>query len=177
MCANNRICKIEPSLAEYLPNLTTLVLANNQVEELGDLDPLGNLEWLQDLVLHGNPVTRKEYYRLYILHRCPKLRMLDYRKIKEKVRRMVIVSRQERKQALELFQGEKGTALAHTLSSQAGNVFDPDADAEAIAAQKKRHLLSKEDQAHLVEAIKNAKSLAEIASLEQQLAGGIIPGR
>jgi len=86
LLANNRICKIEQNLAEYLPNLTHLILSNNGIEHLGDLDPLQNFEYLTVLSLIDNPVAEKEYYRLYLIHRCPHLRILDFRKIKESVR-------------------------------------------------------------------------------------------
>jgi U2 small nuclear ribonucleoprotein A' len=60
-------------------------LTNNEIQELGDLDPLGTLESLESLSLLENPVVAKEYYRSYVLHRCPKLRFLDFKKVKEKV--------------------------------------------------------------------------------------------
>jgi len=35
--------------------------------------------------LMGNPVTAKPYYRLYIINKVPALRVLDFRRIKDKV--------------------------------------------------------------------------------------------
>jgi hypothetical protein len=64
--------------------------------------------------------------------------------------------------------------LALHLSSQAGKVFDPEHD---FALSEKKSKISKEEQARLREAIKNAKSLNEIANLEAQLQSGIMPGR
>ena len=47
--------------------------------------------------------------------------------------------------------------------------------------KKRKHQASKgpsvEEQKRIRDAIKNAKTLEEIASLEQQLEGGVIPGR
>jgi U2 small nuclear ribonucleoprotein A' len=85
LMGNNRICKIEKDLSSYLPNLRVLILTNNMIENLGDLEPLMDLANLQELSLLNNPVTEKEHYRHYIVHKCPKLRILDFRKVKEKV--------------------------------------------------------------------------------------------
>jgi len=67
------------------------------------------------------------------------------------------------------------------LSSFKGKAFDPEEEAAALQIQKKKPTIhsgpSKEEQARIREAIKNAKTLAEIAHLEQQLAGGVVPGR
>jgi U2 small nuclear ribonucleoprotein A' len=60
LLARNRISGIQPSLANSIPNLTTLVLTANSFAELADLDVLGNFGNLTHLVLMENPVTRKE---------------------------------------------------------------------------------------------------------------------
>lgn len=60
LLARNRVRQIQPSLANSIPGLTTLVLTANNIAELADLDPLRNLTKLTHLVLLENPVTRKE---------------------------------------------------------------------------------------------------------------------
>ncbi|KAI8899438.1 leucine-rich repeat-domain-containing protein [Globomyces pollinis-pini] len=169
LCANNRITKIEPTISQYLPNLKVLILNNNVIQELGDLDPLTGFEFLETLSLIDNIVCSKDYYRLYVIHRCPKLRVLDFKKVKES----------ERKEALELFSGEEGTKLVNSLSAQGmnGNTFDPDTDLK-LGLKKVSSIYkapSKEHQDKIREAIKNAKSLQEIQRLEQSLSSGIIP--
>lgn len=113
LLARNRISGIQPALANALPNLTTLVLTENNFVELADLDALGLFRNLTHLVLLGNPVVAKEvgrargenlwrimllivdgqHYRYWILWRCPSVRFLDYKKVKDV----------ERKKAVELF--------------------------------------------------------------------------
>lgn len=51
-----------------------------------DLDPLSTLPRLKYLSLMDNPVTKQPQYRLYVIARCKKLKMLDFRKVKQKVR-------------------------------------------------------------------------------------------
>jgi len=83
--ANNHIVSISPSLHLSLPNLTTLMLTNNSLAQLGDLEPLKDCRALQFLSLLGNPVREKKYYRDWVVWRCKALRVLDFTRIREKV--------------------------------------------------------------------------------------------
>jgi U2 small nuclear ribonucleoprotein A' len=69
-----------------VPNLTTLVLTNNNIAELGDLEPLKGLKGLKYLSLIGNPVREKKWYREWLAWRLPGLRVLDFQRIRDKVR-------------------------------------------------------------------------------------------
>jgi len=60
LLANNKVSHISPSIHISVPNLTTLVLTNNQVSELGDLEPLKELRYLKYVSLMGNPVREKK---------------------------------------------------------------------------------------------------------------------
>lgn len=60
LLARNRITNIQPNLFQSIPNLTTLVLSNNNVAELVDLDPLRRFTRLTHVSLIENPVARKE---------------------------------------------------------------------------------------------------------------------
>ncbi|CAN8004073.1 unnamed protein product [Ixodes hexagonus] len=104
---NNRICRIGENLQENLPALETLVLTNNQIQNLGDLDPLATVKSLTYLSLIKNPVTVKRHYRLYLIHRLPQLRVLDFRRIRLK----------ERQEAQQLFKGKKGKQLEKEMGA------------------------------------------------------------
>jgi hypothetical protein len=69
-----------------VPNLTTLVLTNNNITELGDLEPLRSVKGLKYLSLLGNPVREKKWYREWLTWRLPGLRVLDFQRILDKVR-------------------------------------------------------------------------------------------
>lgn len=107
---NNRVCRIGENLHEPLPALETLVLTNNQIQNLGDLDPLASLKNLTYLSLMKNPVTVKRHYRLYIIHRIPQLRVLDFRRIRQK----------ERHAAQQLFKGKRGKQLEKEVGAVSG---------------------------------------------------------
>lgn len=77
--------RIADNLEQCVPNLESLILTGNQIQELGDLDPLASLPKLKMLSLLHNPVASKEHYRLYVAHKIPQVRILDFRKIKLKV--------------------------------------------------------------------------------------------
>ena len=69
-----------------MPNLQTLVLTNNNIHELGDLEPLKELHHLKYITLIGNPVREKKWYREWLAWRIPGLRVLDFQRIRDKVR-------------------------------------------------------------------------------------------
>ena len=85
LLANNRISTLSQSLHLSVPNLTTLVLTNNNVSELGDLEPLRDVKSLKYLSLLGNPVREKKWYREWLVWRILGLRVLDFQRIKDKV--------------------------------------------------------------------------------------------
>ena len=62
------------------------MLTNNAISELGDLEPLKEVKSLQYLTLTGNPVKEKKWYREWLIWRIPSLRVLDFQRIREKVR-------------------------------------------------------------------------------------------
>ncbi|KAH9644276.1 hypothetical protein HF086_003775 [Spodoptera exigua] len=102
---NNRIVRIGENLEQYIPNLESLVLTNNNITELGDLDPLTTLPKLRTLSLLHNPVSNKQHYR----------------KIKQK----------ERDEANALFKSKKGKEMQKEITRKAktfvpgGNMPDP----------------------------------------------------
>ncbi|XP_077376571.1 U2 small nuclear ribonucleoprotein A' isoform X2 [Festucalex cinctus] len=82
---NNRICRIGENLEQSLPSLRELILTSNNIQELGDLEPLASVKTLSLLSLLRNPVTNKKHYRLYVIHKIPQIRVLDFQKVKLKV--------------------------------------------------------------------------------------------
>jgi U2 small nuclear ribonucleoprotein A' len=76
--------------AEYLPKLHTLVLINNRLVNLAEIDPLASLPKLHFLSLLDNNITKKPNYRLYVIHKLKSLRVLDFKKVKGKVRLLAL---------------------------------------------------------------------------------------
>lgn len=85
LLSNNRIAHISPSIHLSAPNLTTIIFTNNQIAELGDLEPLQHLRFLQYISLLGNPVRERKWYREWLAFRIKTLRVLDYTRIRDKV--------------------------------------------------------------------------------------------
>ena len=75
--------------AAFLPKLHTLILTNNRLVNLVDLEPLAGIPNLHTLCLLDNIVTKREHYRLYVIHKLPRLRLLDFKKVKFKVKTSV----------------------------------------------------------------------------------------
>ncbi|KAG0168320.1 U2 small nuclear ribonucleoprotein A' [Apophysomyces sp. BC1034] len=161
LLSNNRISKLEP-FHEQLPNLTTLIMTNNTIEELGDIEPLELCKNLTHLSLLDNPVTKKAHYRLYVIHKLPSVRVLDFNRVKDK----------ERQEAAQLFleDGEENE-LAKSITRNKTKTFEP---GEGVQ-QKTGHGLTPAEQLKIKEAIKQATSLDEISRLERLLKAGHLP--
>lgn len=61
--------RIADNLYEYLPNLESIILTGNNIQDFGDLDPLLQLPKLETLSLLTNPITTDPHYREYIAYK------------------------------------------------------------------------------------------------------------
>ncbi|KAK0198539.1 leucine-rich repeat-domain-containing protein [Armillaria mellea] len=167
------VAAISPSIHLSIPQLTTLVLTNNNIAELGDLEPLKELKNLKYLSLLGNPVREKKWYREWLAWRIPGLRVLDFQRIRDK----------ERKAGKSLFVTAENlpTALATTISTTVSNTqatkaaLMMDEPRQAASAIKAGRLMSKEDAEKVKAAIAKASSIDEIRKLERSLREGYMP--
>lgn len=82
---HNHVAKIADNLADAVGNLEYLMLTGNRIAHLSELDRLEGLSKLDTLSLVGNPVTKRKYYREYVIHKLPQLRVLDFTKIRPRV--------------------------------------------------------------------------------------------
>ncbi len=82
---NNSICRFASNLGESLPHLEWLILTKNKISALSEIDCLTSLGSLRYLSLVGNEVSERQFYRLYVVYKLPQLRMLDFKRIKDKV--------------------------------------------------------------------------------------------
>ncbi|XP_077301366.1 small nuclear ribonucleoprotein polypeptide A'-like U2A [Arctopsyche grandis] len=160
---NNRIVRISENLEQYIPSIESLILTGNQMQELGDLDPLTTLTNLKTLSLLQNPVTYKTHYRQYVAYKFPELRLLDFKKIKQK----------EREEANALFKSKKGKELQKEIAKKA-KTFVPGGNLPDTA---KTTVATPQEIFKIREAIKNASSLAEVERLTRMLQTGQIPGQ
>ncbi|KAL1951812.1 hypothetical protein VTO73DRAFT_961 [Trametes versicolor] len=173
LLANNRISSISASLHLSVPNLSTLVLTNNNIAELGDLEPLKDVKSLQYLSLLGNPVREKKYYREWLAWRIPNLRVLDFQRIREKER--------QAGRSLFLTADNLPTHLATTISQTVSThsskpPVTTDEPKPLVQPGKAGRLMSKEEADKVREAIARATSVEEIRRLERQLREGFLPG-
>ncbi|CAH0555506.1 unnamed protein product [Brassicogethes aeneus] len=160
---NNRIVRIGEHLEEYIPNMESLIMTGNHLEDLGDIDPLATLENLTSLSLMHNPVTAVPNYRLYVVYKLPQLRLLDFRKIKMK----------ERDEAKALFKSKKGKDSLKEISKKSKSKGMN----EVTATPDKRYnkIQNTQEIKKIREAINKASSLEEVERLQKLLQAGQIP--
>jgi len=159
---NNRLCRISKGLGEFLPRLITLILTGNKITNLEDIDNLADLPRLTHLSLLNNPIAKQEHYRLYVIHKLPKLKVLDFAKVKPA----------ERKEA------EKKFGPSTVSTKQKENKMKSEAKTFVVGdgvPQTKKKGLAPEQRRKIMEAIKKATSLGEIERLEKILSSGKIP--
>lgn len=167
---NNLISSIASGLGEQLPNLDTLILTNNRLNNLSDIDVLSEMKSLRRLSLLENGLTKKQHYRLYVINKLPHLKLLDFRKVKQK----------ERAAAAKLFSQSHLQSQSHSQiqtqqvpskeSKSAGS--QPTQSDVAMAAYNQARA---SDSQAIKNAIASASSLAEVAQLERTLAAGQVP--
>lgn len=166
--SNNRISKMQDNLVDSLPNLEWLILTNNNIQEPGDIDCLSCLPDLQYLSLLDNPVTTKKHYRLYVIHRLPQVRVLDFKRVKMS----------EKKEASQLFKGKKGKALEKEVGLKSAEFVPGEAPVDSQTngqGNQGKRIRSPEEIQRIREAISKASSLQEIERLQQALKSGFMP--
>ncbi|KAK7064540.1 U2 small nuclear ribonucleoprotein A [Favolaschia claudopus] len=172
LLASNKISHISPSIHISVPNLTTLVLTNNNFTELGDLEPLKELRFLKYVSLLGNPVRDKKWYREWLAWRLPGLRVLDFQRIRDKERqagKALFVTGENLPTAL-------ATTISTTVSTQSSKALvTTDEPKLAPVAGKAGRLMSKEDAEKVKAAIAKATSMEEVRRLERSLREGYMP--
>ena len=155
---NNRVTRIAEGLGRALPNLRTLVLTNNRITTLTQLEPLAQLPSLAVLSLTDNPVTKAEGYRAFVVALLPRLRALDYKRVKPAER--------ERAEAAHRARGAGGKP-AKGVARAEKSAADDGEGAVAVTAKP-----TEEQVAQIKAAIANASSIEEVQRLQSALEAG-----
>ncbi|CAF0998538.1 unnamed protein product [Adineta ricciae] len=160
--ANNRIARIAENLQEYIPNLDTLMLLNNTLQELTDIDPLATIPKLTHVSFARNPIAMLKDYRLYVIHKLPNLRTLDFNRITQK----------EREAARKLYKSK--SAEKAKKKEKGANTFVPGGEL-AKQQQQQAPRMTKKDADAIKKAIMEAKSIEEVERLKAMLQAGQMP--
>lgn len=162
---NNRVSRISEGLGKALPKLETLVLANNALSTLTELEPLAHVPTITSLSLVDNPVTKVKDYRAFVIALLPRLKVLDYKRVKQAEREAAEAAfRRSRKPNLKGPGGGAAAANGETLAVEQGN------GAAAQAAPRAAPTEAQVAQIRL--AISAASSLEEVQKLEAALKAG-----
>ncbi|KAL3102171.1 hypothetical protein niasHS_003580 [Heterodera schachtii] len=154
---NNRVDFISKEIGDQLTKLSTLVLTNNNLAQLGDIDVLASCPRLEYLSLQGNPLTHLPKYRQYVIYKLKNVRVLDYKRIRLA----------ERQAAKKLFKGESGARLKSELVKRSQQISEGGAETEQ--PPKKR---ATEEQKKIRELISGAKTLVDVERVQQILQSG-----
>jgi len=149
-------------LGKFLPNLEVLVLTNNQLKTLEALKPLESLTQLEHISLIENEVSRNKEYRLYLIHLCPTLRVINFSRVKET----------ERELSFEKY-GEK----EEDEMEEDDDMMEGDENKEETNGNDEEEKITApiNDQKAIAEALSKATTMEEILAIENQLMQGKIP--
>merc|ERR1712072_1090783 len=157
LVCNNRIARIDASVARDVANLQSLILTNNHLKHLSDIDVLAECKNLHTLVLIDNDITKKKHYKNYVIHKLPQLKYLDFAKIKTA----------DRDAAKKQFAGKAGERLKAEI--QAARTFVPGG---GVAGENR---LTEEQINEIKAAINKATTIDEVNRLEKALKAGQYP--
>ena len=150
-----------------MPHLDTLIFTNNNIQELADIETLSTVKTLTMLSFLHNPVAAKPNYRLFVIHKFPNLRVLDFRKVKLKEKeaaKALFKSKQGKDQLREIKKRAKTFTPGDPVNGSGGR---PATNASGLTAEQVRNIKA---------AIAKATTLEEIERLNQMLRTGQIPG-
>lgn len=163
LIGSNSISKIDSEFfsPRQLPSLHTLILTNNRILDFVDLEPLAVFSnSLKHLSLLDNPITKKPHYRYFVISKLPKLRTLDFKRVRP----------------VEV------TAALKMFPADGSKTFDLQQADEIVSEHQNQRptkrgklALSDEQVESVKKAISSAKTLAEVNRLEKILQAGHIP--
>merc|ERR1711874_621383 len=144
-----------------------LMLNNNRIVRMGaDLEPLSSSTKLEFLSLLHNPVVTRRNYREYVIHKFPNLRVLDFKKIKQK----------ERDAAKSLYKSKEGKTQLKDIQRKAKTFVPGEPLPEATNKNTNAAGLSPDQVRQLKMMIAKAGSLQEMERPQQMLKAGQMPG-
>ena len=172
-CSGNILESFDTAnMGKNIPNITNLNLSYNNVASLAEVSNIATAcTKLEFLNLHGNPVTRRQHYRLYVIKKIPTLRVLDFTKI----------SKSERDRADRLANSAAGAALESDVQGEArsstaaggAKTFVPGEGRSAEESFVTNFTPQQKDM--IRQMIANASSPAEIEEIERSVKRGIFP--
>ncbi|EGB05600.1 hypothetical protein AURANDRAFT_5859, partial [Aureococcus anophagefferens] len=164
---NNRVSRVDGDLGAQLPNLHTLMLTRNAIEDLEGLGALASCTKLSLLSCAENPVTRCAHYRSYLVAKIPTLKVLDFKKVKP----------QERVDAKKLFpEGQPPTVDLRAMAPKPPPRVPGGAPPPPPGRPAGLGNLTDDQKAAIRAAVAAASTPEEVDELERQLRAGIIPG-
>ncbi|KAL3308201.1 U2 small nuclear ribonucleoprotein A' [Cichlidogyrus casuarinus] len=179
----NKIKKISADVGENLPNLETVILTTNEIEDLRDLDNLFTCKGLVFVSLLHNPVVLKANYRLYVIGHLPNLRFLDFKRVTQSERKQAksylkhaFISKKNQPSELHIKTFTPGAPL--NVPQEKPETQNGNEPKSMIGVKRTIEMTGAtgEDVLAIQEAIKRAKTLSEVERLQHLLSSGQIAG-
>ena len=135
-------------IGEQIPGLKAVILTSNRISHFSELKNLASARALEYASFLENPISARQYYRAYMIHKFPCLKLLDFRK----------VTRKEREHVKEMFSSESGVKLLEAIENDAATEEPP-----------KSLTLTEFQKQQVRDAIERATTKKQIDLIEKQL--------
>lgn len=165
---NNRITRISEGLGRALPKLESLILTNNLLATLTELEPLAGVPTLTALSLVDNPVTKVKDYRAFVIAMLPRLKVLDYKRVKLAEREAAEAAFRTSRRGSGPLKG--GAGVGASSSGEVLAIESGDGDGSLPTGVKAAP--TEQQVAQIKKAIGAAASLEEVQRLERALKAG-----
>jgi len=163
------------NLHRNVPHLQSLIVMDNRLSRFAEIQALGEgCPELRFLSLIGNPVIRRQHYRLYTIAKIPSLKVLDFSKIQTT----------ERERAKRLFQSAAGAALEQDVQLEVTANANANSDLKrptfvpgggSNTNQSYKAMFTVEEKEAIRNMVANASSPQEIEYIEQCVQRGEFP--
>ncbi|KAG7661695.1 LEA1 [[Candida] subhashii] len=167
LLGNNNITHIDDERFPTDNYIKSISLINNNISRFQRTFSM-KFKHLENLILIGNPITKVENYRLFMIWLIPSLKVLDFKKIKPG----------ERQKAKELF-GDDNTVYNELATSLIEKSITKEKNGLESSSKDKQlntviHKLTKQEREELLNKLKTATTIEEIERIETALKTGSI---
>lgn len=154
------------NLVQNVQHLSSLVLSDNRIASFAEIQALGKgCPKLTFLSLIGNPVIRRQHYRLYTISKIPSIKVLDFSR----------VTPAERERANRLVQSAAGAALEQDVQIEVSQISKSFVPGAGNTTKQSYKMFTPEQKEAIRQMVANATSPSEIEWIEQCVKRGEFP--
>lgn len=165
----NLMCRVSKSATRNLPNLESFVAHDNQFKSLAELENFALFPKLRRISLLGNPVTSVANYRLFLISRCPTLKLIDFQRVLDSERAQALVEFPPTSRATKSGKRARGATDGAATVADSGAGGGAAAGRQAAAGETLSHEEYAKQKLDLEARLEAAETMEEIGAIEEAI--------